>query len=321
MQKINSLFLIFNCLTFVLFAQQSAISSYYRYNWQILNPAAIDNEFIKNVGITGAANGRSMTMFSAGYRQNVLSADNHQFSFYASGEQRLIRRKGYNRRNFNARVGGILAVSNTEFLRNYSLRMNFAYQLSFDSRHFLHIGLNTGGDFANFQNLQNARFKNPDEIKTQSIQQLRPSFAAGVFYTKEGLHLGFSLPELYNKSLLFSTFTANYEAEHIEPSLTLRYLPSLSVYAWNQKIPFSADLNFRYHIRSRVGRGVNLGRDKTYFGIGYGTANVLNFEFGRFIPAELMRSNSIRFGASAGVSLLGKYGIGNFFELNTAIML
>lgn len=316
------------CLTFLLLslfcivnAQQSPTSSFYRYNWQILNPAAIDNEFIKNVGITGAANGRSMAMFSSGYRQNIISADNHQFSFYASGEQRLFRRKSYNKRAFNARLGGILAVSNTEFLKNYSLRMNFAYQLSFDTRHFLHIGINAGGDFANFQNLQNARFKNPDEIKTQNIQQLRPSFAAGLFYTKEGLHLGFSLPELYNKSLLFSTFTANYEAERFEPSLTLRYLPALSVFAWSQKLPFSADLNFRYHIRSKVGRGVHLGRDKTYFGVGYGTANVLNFEFGRFMPSELIRNTSVRFGASAGVSLLGRYGIGNFFELNSAIML
>lgn len=315
------LFFLLLCLFCVANAQQSSTTSYYRYNWQILNPAAIDNEFIKNVGITGAANGRSMSMFSSGYRQNVLSADNHQFSFYASGEQRLFRRKSYNKRAFNARIGGILAITNTEFLRNYSLRVNFAYQLTFDTRHFLHIGINAGGDFANFQNLQNARFKNPDEIKTQNIQQLRPSFATGIFYTKEGLHLGFSLPELYNKSLLFGTFTANYEAERFEPSLTLRYLPSLSVFAWSQKLPFSADLNFRYHIRSKVGRGVHLGRDKTYFGVGYGTANVLNFEFGRFMPSELIRNTSVRFGASAGVSLLGRYGIGNFFELNSAIML
>jgi hypothetical protein len=321
MQKKNYITFFLCCLFLSVLAQQTLSTSFYRYNWQILNPAAIDNEFIKNIGITGAANGRSMTMFSSGYRQNIISPDNHQFAFYASGEQRLLRRKTYHKKNLNARIGGILAVNNTEFLRNYTLSVNFAYQLTFEPRHTLHLGINAGGDFANFQAVTKARFKNPDEVNFQNVQQLRPSFAAGLFYTKEGLHLGVSFPQLSNKSLLFSALTANYELTHLEPSVTLRYLPSLSVFAWSQKFPFSADFNLRYHIRSKVGRGVNIGRDKTYFGVGYGTANVLNFEFGRFIPSELMRNTSVRFGASAGVSLLGKYGIGNFFELNSAIML
>ncbi len=320
MKKFFTLLFTF-CGSLFLFAQQSTISSFYRYNWQILNPAAIDNEFVKSIGITGAANGASTMMYSAGYRQNIVGVDKNQFAFYVAGEGRLSRRKTYNHKAFNARAGGILAISNIANFRNYTLKGNFAYQITFDRRVFLNIGINAGVNYGHFNNLDNAKFRDPNELATNDIQIISPNFAAGVFYAHEGFHVGLSMPELYQKSALFSTLTANYEFQHFEPSLTIRYLPKLSVYAWNQKLPFSADINFRYHHRSKVGRDRATGRDKIYFGAGYGTANILNIEFGHFIPSENVRNTSLRLGISAGVSLLGKNGIGNFFELNTLIMI
>jgi hypothetical protein len=229
------IFLFALCYGVILFAQQNAISSFYRYNWQILNPAAVDNEFVKSLGITGAANGASSLMFSTGYRQNIVGVDKNQFAFYAAGEGRLSRRKTYNRKAFNARAGGILGITNIANFRNYTLKGNFAYQITFAPRVFLNIGINAGIDYGHFNNLDNAKFRDPNELAVNDIQTINPNFAAGFFYSHEGLHLGLSMPEIYNKSALFSTLTANYEFQHFEPSLTLRYLPKLSIYAWNQK--------------------------------------------------------------------------------------
>jgi hypothetical protein len=314
-------YLFLQCFNNVVFAQQTPISSFYRYNWQILNPAAVDNEYVKNIGITGAANGASTSMISSGYRQNILGVDKSQFSFYVASETRLARRKSYKHKALNTRVGGLIAINNIANFRNYTLKGNFAYQINFDRRKNLNIGINAGLDYGYLNNINDAKFRDPNELTTNRIQIINPAFALGLFYSHERFHFGFSMPELYQKSAIFSTFTANYEGQYFEPSVAIRYLPKLSVYAWNQKIPVSADLNFRYHHRSNVGRGAAVDRDKIYFGIGYGTANVLNFEFGRFIPAEGIRNNSLRIGISAGVSLLGKNGIGNFFELNSLLMI
>jgi Type IX secretion system membrane protein PorP/SprF len=311
-----SIFLFFNFVV-SLIAQQSPTTSFYSYNWQVINPAAIDNEFTigasskRGSGTSFANEGLSGTMVSATIRFNRVREDN-QAALYSAFERSMnIRRK-------NFRVGVVLGVNKVLDVQNFLAKANCAYLISFGTNHSMNVGLNFGAGYHTY-NLDDFRFRdseaglNPQStIRTQSFNA-----AAGIFYTLHKFHLGISVPELVKKSALFTTLTANYTGNKLEPMITLRYVPKVSIYAFSSTLPVSGNFNIRYHIKEVAGKSTRLtGHEGIYFGLGYGTASVANLEVGKFISDYNYRKGAKRIGINFGIPIAAKNNLGRFVEFN-----
>jgi hypothetical protein len=314
MKKIYLLYAFFYCSIVSIKAQQRPISSFYSYNWQVLNPAAMDNEFAirpnsESRSILSNSNGMSGNMNSATLRMNHIGGETQATLF--SAFERFV-----NIKNQNFRMGFALGMNKIFDTQNYLIKGNVAYLLPISTRHYLNIGFNFGAGY-DVYNVSNFRYRHTDEFEIQTFSRITPNASAGIFYTLNKFHLGFSAPEIIKKSALYSTITANYEGNLIEPSILVRYVPKLSPFAFNTTLPISANLNIRYHIRELVGKSHRpAGHEEWYLGAGYSTSSILNLEFGRFISNNKYRNGAWRFGFNAGIPIAAKNNFGRFFELN-----
>jgi hypothetical protein len=259
------------------------------------------------------------------HRNHILGLDNQQslslVSFeYVPDFKDLRSRK---LKNLNIRWGGYGGLSTSAFTQNWIGKANFVYTLkhAFSRRDYLSIGINAGVEHLRFGvTTSGIRYRNDEFIEGLPIITT-PSVALGFFYTyhghrdKQRIHIGLSIPELWQKSLRYANLTVNYETQKFEPSLRLRYVPKINIYPAYKNggtLPISADVNFRYHSRKKRSKG----QERLYAGIGYGTTNIINLEGGFF-------KNNIRYGINAGFSsftLRKKVNLGNFVEANALFM-
>lgn len=316
MKHCYSTIFLFHLTLSVAFAQQHQASSFFLYNWQVINPAALDNESIKKGNISTSENGLNGNISSATARFNLVGNET-QLTVLSTYEKLIGLGK---KKNF--RMGLVAGFNKVLDNQVYTGKANFAYLLRISSGHFLNIGFNIGGEYNRINNISDRsdfRFRHTDEFEaTNSITQVSPNASFGLFYSLKNLHIGLSLPELFEKNARFAALTMSYEGGAFEPMLTVRYMPTVSIYALNSKLPVAANFNIRYHIREyqTKGKGRPTGHEKWYFGAGYGTNSILNLEIGRFMSGYKYRDNVWRMGANFGIPIAAKNDFGRYTELN-----
>lgn len=288
MKKTALLFYALSCITGLLEAQQTDLSSLYRYNWQVLNPAAINYTYLEDK--------RQKYMANAAYRNQWLGFEGSPASYNLRFE--------YLPESDNIKVGAFAMGDRTGAIGTYSVYGNFAYIIYFsniDVEQYLSVGLNLGGVQYSV-NLDELRFQQdqPSLIEEGVTNQVYADMALGCFYRWKRLnsrapddaifrefYAGFSVPQTFvldlfkpddgafdldriqhYYTLAGGVFNVN-KAIDLEPSLWLRYVPESTFQTLFANAPFSGDLN----VRARF-------QNKFWIGSGYSTNQLMHFELG-----------------------------------------
>lgn len=306
-------------LFFVVFsqAQQLDLTTLYRNNWQVINPAATNLIFLENRD--------KQYSFNAAYRNQWVGFEGSPASYNARFE--------YYPKTTTTKMGFFVLGDQTGAISTNGIYGNFAYQipLNYEKSSYISIGLNAGGVFYNV---------NRDEIRFQSSQSqyngtgtLNQSYVdmgLGIFYRWKSSspifdRSSFFLSELYAGLSVPQTFTLNFNRaeegvfdleriQHyylitgtvlevyegvvtIEPSLWVRFIPNTSTSNLFQNVPFSADFNTRV-----------LYQKKYWLGAGAGTNNTLHFEVGYNLYQSTYEVDAKNFTMTLGIGADVPYG-------------
>lgn len=312
---------------FAAFAQQSAYTTFYRQNWQLVNPAAMDKwQFFSN-------RHNSSWLMSSGYRaQWALRGLGGEAprTFYASTEYAPGVNGG--RDVFNPiRLGFTFTNDRAGAFGTFGGRFNFAYYIQ-NRQDFLHLGI-SGGFFS--QSIQ-GDLTLPDGNTTakDAVEKNYGDFSFGAFYRKRlhraknnHFYAGLSVPQAFfinqEGSLgrgmpvyaVVGSFLEMGPVDYaaigsqrmiiVEPSLWVRYAAGIGYYSISQvaPLPFSVDADLRLY-----------WRDRLWAGMGYGSNQQLSFEFG-VIP-RINDDNRLRIGTGFNLPAGRKYlNLGTSAEL------
>ncbi len=336
---------ILSCLSITADAQQTLLSSFHQYSWQLQNPAAFDRIYIydrhKNM------------MFNATYRDqwawsNVEgSPKNYSLSF-----ENIVADQGC-RKCTRIKWGFNVFQDETHAIRNTGFHGNFSYYIPISNRkdQWLHFGLNAGMIIYGID-ADKIQFKNPDNNLPGQVDfnQRHADFNFGIFYRhQKKFYLGLSTPQIFSPIIDGSNLqtTLNLEESNgfkriphvymiiggflnssqrtrsannitVEPSLWLRYVPGIT-YETLGNLPMSADLSVRaYYNTNKYGSGAPL----FWVGTGYGTNQNLKMEVG-LTPSifnmygDTVGPDRIRLGISWELPLgTGGVNLGQSLELN-----
>lgn len=314
------------CIAFTALAQQTPYLSFYRYNWQVVNPAAMDKSFIFNE--------HRPFIISGNYRQQWIGLEGAPKFFYASMEHKPVNDQQF---SYPIKWGFQGFGDVTDGYETYGGYGNFSYFIPFlnPRGQFLHIGI-SAGIIQQKTALDEGDFDIPEPDLNANVKWYA-DFAMGVFYRhKREWYVGISSPQVlspvlgqtdgkrwlptertHHYYLMAGGFIEGYNFEGIlEPSLWLRYAPGLGYQTLGNDIPVSADLNLRYHSYARVDQ-------VTYWlGGGVGTSKYAHLEAGINFPFEaIVNSAGDKLGVGFIFSLpFGQNGLnlGNSLELSVS---
>lgn len=298
--------IIVSCLGFAsVFSQQLPIFTQYRENLTLINPGAIDFDYLRI---------KYQKSFSASYRLQWAKLQEHApETIFASYNHLPLTN--------NAFYGGNIVTDRTGAISTLGVYGRFGYQLYLTPNryHVLSLGISAG--FAQYRiKLASLSLTDPGDVtasRRASANQWASDFGIGAFYyynnpSTSKFYIGLSVPQLIQRELVYKTsdttsfkinrlqhlygvagFLINVgELDFIEPSIWLKHLP-------NTSIPYQVDLNIRYQLRNVV-----------WFGVGISNTSIMNVELG------VTRNNfNIGTGFSYRVSAYGPY-FGNTYEVN-----
>lgn len=337
-----------NCLFFCLLffsglAQQTALSNFYQYNWQLQNPAAFDRIYMFDKHKT--------MMFNATYRNQWAWSTiegapvNYSLSFEHIPTRNKCNKCNRVKWGFNAYQDETHAISNTGVYTNFS----YYFPLSNQKNKWLHFGISPG--LVRYGvDLSKVTFKDQKDIATINDDQLYADFSFGIFYRhQKKFYMGLSVPQTFSLAVASTNKSAppnnnklaKERVQHlyfviggfinsakdrrsdnnitIEPSAWLRYVPGITFNTWNTKIPVSGDLS----IRAYYNNGGTSGKPLFWVGTGYGTNRNLKLEVGAtssiFNAASMSDSSPdrVRFGISWDLPIgTRSINLGQSLELN-----
>jgi len=293
--KTSTLFSIFLsalfCCQIQLSAQQTTLTTFHRYNWQTINPAAVDRMQMFN---------EHRTLLNAAVRQQWLGFEGSPTLYHLSFEHMPRVNRDF---PHQIKWGFSVFKDQAGEIGTYGITGNFQYyiRLSRGGKKFLHFGLSPS--ILRYQVAANQiQFKQDDPLSNVQINRLYGDFSFGIFYrqvnnrNKTGFYAGISSPQTISTNLEKrddSGFLAKERKLHlnlitggflkpdryspfsIEPSLWIRYLPGVNYSSLAENLPVSADVNVRIYYF--YDRGSN---NSFWAGTGYGTNRNMKIEAG-----------------------------------------
>lgn len=262
--KKNILLLVFICCVTQIFAQQLGTYTLYRDHWNMLNPAAISNNFILNE--------LPLSVNASYHRQWGSIDDGGAPTLQTLGIQNV-------NEDYNIVYGGHIINDKTGLIGSTGLYGNFGYRLVMGRRFDQSIVIGLSAGLVQYRaKISEIAFVDPELTAVENEAQFFPDFSLGVFYHYDDrFYAGLSIPQTFGLSTEFRTAEKDFsiersqhiyaivgayfdaaflgnEASFIEPSIWIKYVPNA---------PISADLNARYQYGQTfwvgVGGGVSAG--------------------------------------------------------------
>jgi len=345
MDFLKILFLLLICLNGkTVSAQQTSLSNFYQYNWQLLNPAAFDRIYIYDK--------HKNMMLNATYRnQWAWSGIEGAPANYSLSFENIVAKNNNRRSSNRVKWGFNVFKEETHAISNTGIYGNFSYYFPvFDGKNqWLHFGLSPG--LVRYGvDLDKITFKDGKDIANINDDQLYADFSFGIFYRhQKKFYFGISVPQTFSLAIA-STNTpavsgqkiAKERLQHIymtiggflnsqkrsrgssnitiEPSLWLRYVPGVTFNTLSSNLPISGDFSVRAYYNKG---GRRSGPPLLWLGTGYGTNRNLKFEVGvtpqlfMNVEGDTLGPDRVRFGigwelpvGTSGVNL------GHSLELN-----
>jgi type IX secretion system PorP/SprF family membrane protein len=264
-------------------AQQTPYASFYRANWQMVNPAAIDRSHY-------LTKHHNTLVFNSAFRQQWIGVEGAPRTYFASVEWCPEQETKYMP---GMKLGGTLirdrtdAISTTSFLANYG----YFFHLGRSQGHVLHLGLS--GRINQYHiDVDALRFKHDNDpvingIAAQS-NYLYGDVALGMLY-RVGQHFyaGVSIPSALKVNISGQNEGLNLAKEirqhyfamtggfipfgpedpldrdkllyTLEPSFWFRYVPGVEYSTLFNGAPFSFDANVRVHYQNKFWVGGGYG--------------------------------------------------------------
>ncbi len=271
--------LFFLSATLFASAQIHDFTTFYRYNWILLNPAAVNHIHISDK--------TKDYIFNAAYRWQWVGIEGAPITANARFEQ--IPSSSPQSSSAPIKWGVFAHLNEADQVRQTKIQGNFAYLLHFNRSTYLSLGLNAG--IANFNiDLLNVRWVNENSLtSTEPINSWYPDFAMGAFlvhsnneYLRVGensdklvdkFYLGLSIPQTFVNTLeentiervlhvyfLGGAFIPIIREEGnrliLEPSTWVRWIPNIYYDPWfSGRFPISADVNFRLQYNDMLWAG------------------------------------------------------------------
>lgn len=270
-----------------LIAQQLSLFTQYRENATIINPAAVDADFL--------AFGQNLS-FGASYRAQWVGLDN------APTTQTV--RFSY----LNKNGGGVTFMGGAHLINDQTGPTGFtgfygrvAGVLSADPEYggFV-VGLSAGAVQYRVNSSEIFLREDGDVIGTQDQSQLFPDVGVGIYYYQatandDYFYAGVSVPQVIGLDLTFKNDAGEFltkRVQHfygllgfykffdntsfIEPSLWVKYAPN---------VPVNVDLNIRYQTPGAIWIGTGISSAKTFhldtgFLLGNGLDNAIRIGYG-----------------------------------------
>lgn len=318
-----------------IIAQFPSVTSYYRQNWQWVNPAAMDKwEFFLN-------RNNSTNIFSGNFRRQWvwqnLGSEAPQ-TWHVAWEYAPSVNKS---RENSIRVGAMAFGDEVGTTAALGLRGNFSYYFRVGGRKdFIHIGLSGGVGRFYIKDELTAQDEADPLVESAAIgdfDRFYPDFALGIFYRKGKIfYTGLSIPQIFTVfpndgqsdiqrvtpiywvigSFIefggYSPINRDNREFALEPSLWVRYASNTNFYSLAEKenlllswVSLSGDLRVYY-------------QGFLWFGAGYGTNQMASVEFG--MSKDFNYDTRGRFGLHysfpAGNKLLN---LGHSLELSFAV--
>ncbi|MCE7924546.1 MAG: type IX secretion system membrane protein PorP/SprF [Haliscomenobacteraceae bacterium CHB4] len=308
-------------------AQQTPLSIFYRSNWQMINPAAIDRGLY-------LSRHHNTWMVNSAFRQQWIGLEGAPRTYFVSFE--YCPETGSTRAGH--RIGGTVLRDQTDALSNTSLHANYSFffPLPYKRGHIIHLGFTPGIVSSNLD-LEKLRLRDQnDPVPYLYENRLFFDFAFGAMYrVRQEFYLGLSVPQFVNIKLnQFDLDSARvFRKPHvylhiggfiqagewdygdklpdqrewvIEPSAWIRYAPRGIYSTLIPSFPLSLDASVRVY-RKRALWG----------GIGYGTNGMASVEFG--LSHMMSKENKIQAGVAYSVPAAKKYlNLGHSIELTAS---
>ncbi len=263
---IQRLFLMFNCLCFSLWAQQTPIFTHYDYNAVTINPAHAG--FYPSADITLTNNGYINQL--EGSPKNIGLTLNTPL-----GERNMGLGAGF--------ISDEVGVTKTT-----QVYVSYAYKIVFDHNYnkarwwsynpnVLSFGITAGALFYN-EDLLSLGIQNDPNFST-NIQSTIPGLGLGILYNRERFYVGFSAPNILGTVLAtdedinlenslyaysgYRFFVTRFQEVMIKPNALLKYVAGA---------PAQLDLNVTMNYKNRIEAGV-----------GYRTSEAINVMAGFYM--------------------------------------
>jgi type IX secretion system PorP/SprF family membrane protein len=258
------------------FSQQSPYLSFYRYNWQVVNPAAFDKAFDFN---------ENDFIISTALRTQTVDGISWEYMpkfFYSSIEQKSDEH--------HVRWGLQVLGDKTDGYSTMGMYGNFSYYFRLpNSSQFIHIGV-TPGILQNRLLIRNGDFRDKNESGFEDGNSAwHFDFSAGIYFrNKQKWYAGLSMPQMVSPQFIDNNKPDGVKLERtrqfflisgaylelsdgglIEPSIWARYAPNEEFATITDNMPISTDLNVRYHSR--------YGIDDISYWVGTGISTAMKF--------------------------------------------
>lgn len=327
--------LLLCCAKTPLTAQQTTYTSFYRNNWQSVNPAAIDRSYyLKRYHNT--------TIVNAGSRLQWIGVEGAPLNYFVSAEYcpELDNNESNNKFGFTAYGDKTDAISTYGLYGNYS----YFFSLPYKDGHILHFGISPGvvvygvdqGKLRGLDSNGNPTAGGSDPAAADNKQRVFADFAFGMMYRiRKEFYFGISVPQTFGLNLtqrdsiskgVFRTdrlqhlnlqiggfinrgqfdYGINGPTVVIEPSAIMRIAPGVT---FNSLFPsfFSMDANLRVHLM----------RQRVYGGVGASTNGTLSAEGG--FTCNVGEEAKLQLGMAYGVPVFQKYlRLGHSVEVNVS---
>lgn len=309
-----------------MLAQQTPYTSFYRNNWQSVNPAAIDRSYyLKRFHNT--------TIINAGSRMQWIGLEGAPFNYFVSAEYC----PELSNNESNSKFGFTAYGDKTDAISTYALYGNYSYffTLPYRDGHILHFGISPGllvyGVDASQLRDQNGQ-PTTDPTALENKQRIFADFALGMMYRiRKEFYFGLSIPQTFGLNLKKRNSKGIFETDRrqhinlqvgafinrgqydyglngptivLEPSAIVRIAPGAT---FNTLFPtfFNLDANIRVHLM----------KYRVYGGLGGGTNGVLTAEAG--FTRNLGEEAKIQIGMAYGLPAFQKYlRFGHSVEVN-----
>ena len=301
------------CASVFCDAQQLANGLFYRNNWQLINPAAIDPSFY-------FTNKYNELLAKGGYRQQWIGVDGSPQTYYASVEWCKEKHKN----DPKTKLGAAVISDRAGAFQTHSLLVNYSYFFNFGrgGKSVLHLGLSGRVNQYHIDtDLLRSRDPNDPLLQGSVINSnfIYTDFSMGAMYRyQQNFYLGFSVPNTIKVGfqntesglsrtreirrhyyIISGGFIPFGEVDAstngvisgrewvLEPSIWVRAVPAVFNQTLVQDLPLSFDANLRIHYWYQL-----------WAGVGYGSTQMLQTELGY----KFKMDGGVTLGLGAGYS-------------------
>jgi type IX secretion system PorP/SprF family membrane protein len=227
-------------------AQQYPVFSQYYFNELVINPAYAGSHVQTSINLT--------------YRNQWVNFPGSPSTYSASGHTTVL----------NGKIGLGLLINHDKIgsYSNQNVYTHYSYKIRF-KKSTLSMGLQAGFNFlgVDFSKLD---LNNPNDASFASLNDVKPNFGAGLYFSKKNYFVGFSVPFLLNNTVaptVENTLQQISEARYyflrsgvllpITTDKNIKFNPSILVRAQEGQ-PLSFDFNAGFIFYDQVSAGVSL---------------------------------------------------------------